>query len=696
MSAHEEVVNLYNALGYGSEDGLGYGNEDGLCNGFSLRWLEASLLGKEEQQRFENRIKLIASMTTEYLVDAINKTKAKKGENLTDKDYELIDIIRFYDSLTLFQLPGDWAFLFNRSFLNQENIEVLSTLASSEEIEKKGGLKPLYSEPLILSKEEIETYLIKLGQVFDTTANLSTEPIGILLGSENHTVALTYQPSQGWSFRDSNQIPYTSPKTKLMAAAIEAAFAEDEDEEEESDDYKKEDKSSDYSAFNTQVILTKNDPRCSILEEKLTKFKHTTQPITDDIALRKGSVNLLFIAAQYNHLEDVVALIKAGADFNQTDEDNITPIWTAAFNGYTKVVKELINAGAKCNELVGKKSPPICAAARGGHVETVDVLAKAKVDLNLANINNQTPLWIAAEKGHVEVVKKLIEYGVKLDEKDNSGNTPLGIAANNGHAEIVRILVEKGARLNEKENNGFSPLHLAANKGHLDVIKELIKAGADLTQVDAQGKTALWIAANNGHAEVIRELVQKNPNLLDCSNENSASPLLMAARNGHTNVVELLIELSHKYKDKVNLNQLFQGMTPILLAAQEGHFAIVKKLLEANADHTIPMRRTVAQLKYFALFKHDKNIEQQVKLFVKDLPDSAEVIITPYDIANLMGHNKIAELINEHKVQQTPNETNTPYLTGAKNLFFLPTKTVSDSSNLQPTLSNNPETSRDI
>ena len=54
----------------------------------------------------------------------------------------------------------------------------------------------------------------------------------------------------------------------------------------------------------------------------------------------------LHIAAAWNKIEAVAALISHGADVNARNEDGVTPLMVASCWGYTKVVEALLDAGA--------------------------------------------------------------------------------------------------------------------------------------------------------------------------------------------------------------------------------------------------------------------------------------------------------------------------------------------------------------
>lgn len=83
-------------------------------------------------------------------------------------------------------------------------------------------------------------------------------------------------------------------------------------------------------------------------------------------------------------------LIESGADVNQADQFDNTPLWVATFTGHDVVAKLLIDGGA---------------------------------DVNQADTDGRTPVDVAAENGHEAVVKLLMDSGGhdginRLDELD--------------------------------------------------------------------------------------------------------------------------------------------------------------------------------------------------------------------------------------------------------------------------------------
>lgn len=298
MAVHKAIYDLCKALQYN----IPYDN--GLCHGITLRWLEANLLGKVEQQRFEKRLELIETMPTDMLVQAIKQAQSKQGQDLTLDDQLYLDLLCFCESLLLFQSPRSYGALINYSFLSQHQIEEMSVLASSKAIEQQGSLKELYSAAFILTEAEIQTYLDCLAKLLADTQHLSQEPIGFLLQSDTHDVGLCYQVGYGWTYFNINPTPFSpkaEPISEFIPSAIHAGFL--------GSAYQK----SPYAAFNIALLLTAHDPRCALLKEKLKTFTPMTG-ITQEIALRQtNSTNLLYLAASYGRVKEVKALANLGA-----------------------------------------------------------------------------------------------------------------------------------------------------------------------------------------------------------------------------------------------------------------------------------------------------------------------------------------------------------------------------------------------
>jgi hypothetical protein len=214
---------------------LGYIPADsrGVCHGFTLKWLEACLLGEEEQ--FTERLRTI---TSEYnLKEKIGtvKDKVKAGHKLTEVEEHYLDILAFYEGILLFQSPYEFPNLFNKN-LNQMDYELVSPFASADKISALGGLAKVYSDVGIYTKKDLVNHLENLQKAINQTGYNSDNPVGFEVTSFNHAVGLTYDTKQNhWNFMDINKPEFPLNKnplsTEQMAEqifqAVDQAFPEE-------------------------------------------------------------------------------------------------------------------------------------------------------------------------------------------------------------------------------------------------------------------------------------------------------------------------------------------------------------------------------------------------------------------------------------------------------------------------------------
>jgi ankyrin repeat protein len=195
-------------------------------------------------------------------------------------------------------------------------------------------------------------------------------------------------------------------------------------------------------------------------------------------------------AAAYGLLEVTRFLVSdLGADVNQADDDDNTPLYAAAQMGNVAV--------ARC------------------------LLTEFGADVNLANQKGATPLYLAAQKGHVAVVRCLaIEFGADVTASIRDGATALQIASQNGHLAVMRCLIEEhGADVNHADMNGRTPLMEAARKMHKKIIAYLLKHGAD-PQISAPTYgTAVDVSKNFGTSEEQTKYLEAKTH---CSNPGCA------------------------------------------------------------------------------------------------------------------------------------------------------------------------------
>lgn len=162
---------------------------------------------------------------------------------------------------------------------------------------------------------------------------------------------------------------------------------------------------------------------------------------------RTGSADTLFDALYGGTEDTVLALLRAGAPAEATDEDGQTPLYLAAVAGEPGIVRLLLVAGADPDRPSGpdRDDLPLCGAAVGGHTEVVRALLAAGASPDRREALGFTALAWAVGQGHTATVEALLEHGADPDLPFPGGEAPLVVAARRGSPSTVRALLRHGA-----------------------------------------------------------------------------------------------------------------------------------------------------------------------------------------------------------------------------------------------------------
>ena len=255
-----------------------------------------------------------------------------------------------------------------------------------------------------------------------------------------------------------------------------------------------------------------------------------------------GGMSPLQYAARDGRLDIAKMLIEAGADVNQREANDITPLLSSITNNHPDVARYLIERGADIKAVDWYGRSPLWAAVetrnmdvdngtfengvdREPYLELIKVLLDRGADPNVrtkevppvrpmflrttaslewVDFTGMTPFLYAARAGDVTVMKLLLQHGADPNIPTFSGTTPLMAAAginwvfyqtyDEGPAQLleaVQLCFELGGDINATNVMGLTALMGAANRGSDDIIKFLVSKGARLDVKDAEGRTAL-------------------------------------------------------------------------------------------------------------------------------------------------------------------------------------------------------------
>ena len=203
------------------------------------------------------------------------------------------------------------------------------------------------------------------------------------------------------------------------------------------------------------------------------------------ILLRYGAADefdnpiLIEAVTQDSSPEMIEALIKAGADVNETDLSERTPLMFAASNyGYVenlRVVKTLLSHGADVKYRDNDGRTALHYACQNiDDFDTFLMLIKAGADVNASYQYGATVLMLAASRAKPEILDLLIKAGADINAKHVGGWTALMVAAFNDRLETVKVLINSGADISAKSNEGKTALDYAKT----DEIRRIMLASA--------------------------------------------------------------------------------------------------------------------------------------------------------------------------------------------------------------------------
>jgi len=187
-------------------------------------------------------------------------------------------------------------------------------------------------------------------------------------------------------------------------------------------------------------------------------YSHDSHGLGAELSKSQVDLNLHHFPFSKDYLDGLELLLKAGANPNKGNSDNLTALLNLIIDSYAygtytnsklNIYDQLVE---KCTEL----------------------LITFKVNVDAADNYGQTALHYAVQAGKIKLVQLLIEQGLAaISLPDNQGNTPLIVAAQGGHAEIVKYLLEKGASLEESNKKGETALTCAEMRKHSAIIEML-------------------------------------------------------------------------------------------------------------------------------------------------------------------------------------------------------------------------------
>ncbi|MDB5713265.1 MAG: ankyrin repeat protein [Sphingomonadales bacterium] len=154
---------------------------------------------------------------------------------------------------------------------------------------------------------------------------------------------------------------------------------------------------------------------------------------------------LLFDAARMGRTDMIAALVQAGGDTAEFNEDGYTPLILASYHGHLDTTAALVAAGAAVDGAdLGRGNTALMGCAFKGYAEIAAFLIEAGAEVDQRNLAGQTALMLAAMFARDEIADLLLHAGADTGLIDIAGNTAPGVAAAQQNHTLSDRLIAHG------------------------------------------------------------------------------------------------------------------------------------------------------------------------------------------------------------------------------------------------------------
>lgn len=236
-------------------------------------------------------------------------------------------------------------------------------------------------------------------------------------------------------------------------------------------------------------------------------------------------------AIRLGRLDSVRAMLDAGLDAEEEDNNGNSLLMTAAFHQKPEIITLLLDRGGDPNAANKQGATPLMIAVAGGNEEIARLLLDRGAKVNKRDKRRKkSALMIAVTQGHLGLTDLMLGHGADVNEQDYCGLSPLMVAAAYGNQEMARLLIRSGADCGAASSKysipvgdvtilvdgravgplvfttavwDVTPLMYAAEHGHRDVVLDLLRCDADPEARDSWERAARTWADSGGQRGLI-------------------------------------------------------------------------------------------------------------------------------------------------------------------------------------------------
>ena len=247
----------------------------------------------------------------------------------------------------------------------------------------------------------------------------------------------------------------------------------------------------------------------------------------------------------------------------------------------------------------------------------ISLLDNGTMKIDWQNDDGENAAHLAAKADRVEVLEFLINRGVEYDRTSLRGRTPLHYAVKFRSPDSFRLLLSRGVNSDAIDNDGYSSLHFAAKYNNLLAL-QLFQDASLMTSVmldrsNKDGVTALMLAAQNGNVEIVEVLLKAGAD--SAVEDNGAyAAIYFAVGYGHLEVLNTLSRDWNCWEGRCQTvtddGDVFNDMLLTHVAAVFGHQQCLEFLLTFTSHFGIEDKACTYSLLWFAVYSGDPTTVQ--------------------------------------------------------------------------------------
>ncbi len=192
----------------------------------------------------------------------------------------------------------------------------------------------------------------------------------------------------------------------------------------------------------------------------------------------------------------LLASLPTVRDVHLSDMHGRTALWHASDTGQVPLAVALLRRGANPNDTDRAGWSCLHVAAEKGYRKILELLIEAGADIHARTFGGPawTSLHLACSSGRVRATRALLQAGAPVSDLTTDGWTPLllcGMGARSSHKSVAELLIDFGADPNAADPaDGETTLHKACRNGQEELASMLVDRGAAIT-LDKAGVTPL-------------------------------------------------------------------------------------------------------------------------------------------------------------------------------------------------------------